>query len=110
GRETSGDRPGPRLESWKPSDDAVGAEDPIEALAVEQGRGVIDVALHESRRDSQLGGQSPGLGDGDVGEIEARDPGSEPRPAQRVLAEVALEMKQRESADVADLLELDRPE
>jgi hypothetical protein len=94
GGETPGHRPGPGLEAGKPAEHAVRGEDDVEALAAEQHRRVVDVSLDEAGGDGQLGGQRPRLGDGHLGEIHAGHPRPEPRPAERVLAEVALEVEE----------------
>src|SRR5262249_39448164 len=105
--EAPGDGAGPGLEAREPAHDTVGGEDDVEALAAEQARGVVDGSLHEASRNGELGGEGPRLGDGDVRQVEPGHPRSEARPAQGVLAEVALEVKQGLAADVPHLLELD---
>ena len=104
---------GPALEVAEPDERAPGGEDDVEGAGqlVRQAR---DVALHEGGApgEADLGGERARRPDALAGEVDAGDDGAAARPAERVEAEVALQVQQRRAlADQrAQLAQLDRAE
>ena len=96
GPQVPGDDAGPALEVGQPLDGAPAHEDDVEAAAAEVGVGVVEVGADElgAAGQADLVGQAPRQRDGLVAEVEADDLGAEARPAERVEAEVALQVQQ----------------
>jgi hypothetical protein len=100
--EVCGDaRPAPDVR--QPAEHALRGEDDIE-LALERRRQVVQVGLHERGRDADVGGERPGSLDGLGGEVGPGHRCAEPRQRERVEPEMALQVEERLSAHVADLL------
>ena len=77
-------------------------------LAVERVGQVVRFDRTNRASEAEVVGQRPGQVDRGGREVRAGDPGPEPRPRQRVDPEMALEVEQRPSGDIADHLDLVR--
>ena len=110
----TGDDARPALEVGQPLDGAPAHEDDVEEPVAEVRVGVVEVGADELGAAGQADfvGQAPRQRDRLVAEVEADDLGAEARPAERVEAEVALQVQQRRALvdEGPELLALERPE
>lgn len=77
----------------EPAEDTIRREDDIK-LAVEGVGQIVEVGLDERGGNAHLTRELTRIGDGLLREVDAGDRRAESRPAQGILAEVALEVKQ----------------
>ena len=105
---------GPALEVGQPLDGAPAHEDHVEQAVAEVRVGVVEVGADELGAAGQADfvGQAPRQRDRLVAEVQTDDLGAEARPAQRVEAEVALQVQQRRALahERSELLALERPQ
>ena len=101
-----GGNAGPAAHIRQPADGAPGDIDHVE-VALDQLPRVIDVALDESGVEPGLLLQPARRGNGVGRKVEAHAAGAAPGEAQRVDADVALQVRDAQAADFADLIMLD---
>ena len=108
--EEMGDDPRPAADVGQPAEHATRGVDDVERPVEDVGQ-VVQVGAHEARvREAELVGERPRQLDGGRREVRAGDARPEPRPRQRVDPEMALQVEQRPTRDIADELDLVRPE
>jgi hypothetical protein len=109
-REERVDDPGPAIQVRQPVECAEARVDDVEALPAERLDGVVDVGGDEAGIEIRLLRKRVRRVDRGLREVEADYRGAAPRPREAVEPEVALQVDEPLARDVADLLDLERPQ